>query len=130
MQRLPYWAMFHLLLCIASLLAPTDKLLNDRANGICPCHIQSASIQAEIDQLLQAAVDAKSLILAATQIGILHRILVLEGKVYIDPEILSHCKPVAFVPEMCLSTDNIFGIVPRATKILIRAYDRSAHLFT
>jgi peptide deformylase len=74
--------MISLLLYTCMLTCPLGE---NSALPICPCDIASEEIQHIIDKLCLEA-DSKSL--AAPQIGINRRILVIEGKEFINPEII------------------------------------------
>ncbi|HSX11076.1 MAG TPA: peptide deformylase [Chlamydiales bacterium] len=136
------------------LLPPTDPLLNQRADEVCACHIQSDEIQSIIDQMIDFAYGntkdrSKSILvgLAAPQIGIQKRIILVDTAAtgvftkdssppppqidaYIDPEIVWKSDEIALWREGCYSTSRICGIVPRAKKIVVRSYDRNGDVST
>ncbi len=146
--------MIHLLLSMALFLAPSDPRLNEKAEPICPCKIASTEVQGIIDQMQKVAFgetqDRSRAILvglAAPQIGIQKRIILVDTaatgvftqdsgppppqiQVYINPEILWKSETLTQWREGCFSTGSVCGIVPRAQKILIRAYDSRGHLLT
>lgn len=117
--------MICLLLSIAIFLSPSHPMLNERADEVCPCHIRSDEVQQIIDQMVSVGKD-----LAAPQIGIQKRIIVVDKVAYIDPEILWKSEEIVSGFEECVSTLPICGVVPRAKKILMRAYDREGNVFT
>ncbi|MGB7978795.1 MAG: peptide deformylase [Chlamydiales bacterium] len=137
--------MIHLLLSMALFSAPTDPHLNEVSTNICPCDISSEEIQGTIETMYQVAFGEGPLVgLAAPQIGIQKRIILVdtaatavcthtpptELKAFINPEILWQSDEQLLWCEGCFSTDRIFGIVPRAQKILISAHDREGNILT
>lgn len=140
--------MIHLLLSMALFLAPTDPKLNEDSPAICPCKIKSVETQKNIDQMFEIAFEKSRLVgLAAPQIGIEQRIILVDTaatgvftedseppppqiQVFINPEILWKSDELITWREGCFSTGNIHGLVPRAKKVLIRAYDREGNVFT
>lgn len=135
-------------------LAPTDPLLNEESTSVCPCDISSEEIQGTIDTMFQVAFGetkdkSKSILvgLAAPQIGIQKRIILVDTaatgiftkdseppppqiKEFINPEILWQSDEQIIWREGCFSTSRICGLVPRSSKVLIRAYDREGNILT
>lgn len=135
-------------------LSPTDPKLNEQVPAMCSCSIRSARTQETIDKILKVAlgetgdINKKTLVgLAAPQVGVRQRIIVIDLnatgiftetteaqparlKEFINPEILWKSDELNFWREGCFSTGNIHGIVPRADKVLVRAYDRTGKIFT
>lgn len=146
--------MIQLLLSMTLFLAPTDSRLNEVSTEVCPCEIPSEEIQGILDQMVEVAFGntkdrSKSILvgLAAPQIGIQKRIILVDVaatgvftkdagppppqiKEYINPEILWKSDELTYWREGCFSTSRIFGIVPRAAKVLIRAYNRQGDILT
>lgn len=150
--RQGFLRMLNLLLSMSLFLAPTEPSLNEEAYAVCACHIRSDEIQKTIDQMFRVAYgnteDRSGAILvglAAPQIGIPKRIILVDlaatgiwGRdtlpppprieAFIDPEIVWKSDRIALGREGCFSTSNICGAVPRAEKIVVRAYDREGNL--
>ena len=146
--------MVHLLLAMTLFLAPTDPRLNEVSTNVCPCNISSVETQGVIDDMLNIAFGntqdkTQSILvgLAAPQIGILKRIILVdtaatgvftkdssppppELKEFINPEIVWQSEEQSIWREGCFSTSHICGLVPRAEKVLIQAYDRKGNLST
>lgn len=143
--------MINLLLSMTLFLAPTDPKLNETSDAVCACHIQSDEIHEIIDQMVDLAFGntkdhSKAILvgLSAPQIGIQKRIILVDLaatgiwvkdtpppppqiKAFIDPEILWKSEETFVGREGCFSTSEICGIVPRAKKIVVRAYDREGN---
>jgi peptide deformylase len=88
-----------------------------------------------VDDLFESMYAAPGIGLAATQVDVHKRLLVLdvsearnEPLVFINPEILSR-EGVAQNEEGCLSVPGIFDDVERAAKIRVRAHDRTGKVF-
>jgi peptide deformylase len=76
--------------------------------------------------------------LAAPQIGISQRIVIIgmdavgageqpELKAFINPEVIETSEEKEDGREGCFSTDRVCGIVERAKKVKLKAYDRDGH---
>ena len=88
-----------------------------------------------IDDLLETMYAAKGIGLAATQVDVHQRVLVIdiseehnEPLVLINPEILAR-EGEAQTEEGCLSVPGIFDEVKRAAKVRVRAQDRNGDSF-
>ena len=92
------------------------------------------SIQDLIDDLIETMRSAEGVGLAAPQIGVLLRVIVIEyveeetegvhQTVLVNPEILSK-EGEWLAEEGCLSIPGYFGNVPRAERVVVRGKDRS-----
>ncbi len=144
------------LVCMASpLIEPSAPLLNERSEEVPLSSIQSEEIQTIIERMLDIAFGEtreynKSILvgLAAPQIGISKRIILVDKAatglfvkeqtsapppqidVYINPEIAWRSDETNVWREGCFSTSRICGLVPRSSKVLVRAYDREGNLLT
>ena len=80
-----------------------------------------------LDALREKMVVADGVGIAATQVGVPHRIIVvLEGRtprIYINPEITSRSLRTAVDIEGCLSVPGVIGAVQRAKSVQVRARD-------
>ena len=88
-----------------------------------------------VDDLLETMYAANGVGLAATQVNVHKRVLVIDISherndplVLINPEILS-AEGREIVEEGCLSLPGIYDKVPRATKIRVRAMGRDGRVF-
>ncbi len=73
--------------------------------------------------------------LAAPQVGVLRRVVLIEtekGKLYemINPVIIDHSEEVQHEIEGCLSLPNRWGITERPQKVTVRAMDRNGKYYT
>jgi peptide deformylase len=109
-----------------------DPRLRTRAQ---PVTQFDAALGTLIDDLLETMYAAPGIGLAATQVDVHKRVIVLdisrehnEPLVLINPEILSR-EGEAQTEEGCLSVPGIFDEVTRASKIRLRAHDRDGNLF-
>lgn len=93
------------------------------------------TIRALIDDMIETMVTAPGVGLAATQIDVHQRIIIIDLspekndlRVFINPEILSS-EGEQFIEEGCLSVPGIFECVTRAEHIRVRALDREGQPF-
>lgn len=93
---------------------------------------KSKELRALVTRMRVAMRTARGVGLSANQIGISKRIFVAEvsdrdGKLkfytFINPTIVKKSKESIGGEEGCLSVPNIYGIVPRASRIAIEGYD-------
>lgn len=88
-----------------------------------------------VDDMTETMYDAQGIGLAATQVNIHQRLLVLDvsenqdaPRVYINPEILQ-TEGTETCEEGCLSVPGIYAEVSRAEKVRVRAFDRNGEAF-
>ena len=88
-----------------------------------------------IDDLFETMYAAPGIGLAANQVDVQRRVLVIdisetrnEPLVFINPEILAR-EGVAVTEEGCLSVPGVFDDVQRAAKVRVRAQDRNGGVF-
>jgi peptide deformylase len=89
-----------------------------------------------VDDMIETMYAAKGIGLAATQVNVHRRLLVLDvseaqddPRVYINPEIVeSHGSETC--EEGCLSVPGIYAEVSRAERVRVRAFDRHGESFT
>jgi len=88
-----------------------------------------------VDDMIETMYDAQGIGLAATQVNIHQRLLVLDvsesqdsPRVYINPEILDS-EGTETCEEGCLSVPGIYADVTRAEKIRVAARDRNGDVF-
>lgn len=101
------------------------------------CQLVTA-VTAEVKRMVKNMADsmqqAPGVGLAACQIGILSRIVVLdvgEGlEVYINPEIVGHSNENIDMDEGCLSFPDVRILVPRFASVKVKALDNKGNEFT
>ncbi|HHY43034.1 MAG TPA: peptide deformylase [Thermoanaerobacterales bacterium] len=85
-----------------------------------------------IEDMLETMAEAEGVGLAAPQIGILKRVVVIdvgEGPIeLINPEIIESEGEIT-QPEACLSIPGVLGEVPRPKRVKVRAQDRWGNFF-
>lgn len=126
---------------------PESEVLNLVAKEIPVSEITYPETQALVDKLFRVAYgrqgDANfpTLVgLAAPQIGISKRVVIIgmnavgggeqpELREFINPEIIESSSEMVEGREGCFSTSRVCGIVSRAKKVKVRAYDRQGNLF-
>ncbi len=94
-----------------------------------------ASLDRLIDDLIETLHAKKAIGLSAPQVNDQRQVLVTDlsddgsaPQVYVNPEILSSARP-GIVEESCLSVPGVVGNVVRATRVRVRARDRSGETF-
>jgi peptide deformylase len=91
------------------------------------------AIQRLADDLVDTLRDAGGVGLAANQVGVLRRVIVVqlpeeeEPRVYVNPEVV-HRQGEREVEEACLSVPGYRGIITRAVRVKFKGLDRSARL--
>jgi peptide deformylase len=88
-----------------------------------------------VDDLLESMYEAEGVGLAATQVDVHRRVIVMdtsdlhdEPRVLINPEIVERSDEMITGDEGCLSVPEIYDKVPRHAKVRVRALDRSGTL--
>ena len=108
-----------------------DELLRKKSRKVEIDDITSEKIQSLIDDMLETMHSFNGVGLAAVQVGMLKRVIVIDvedGKgpyVLINPQILK-AKGEKECDEGCLSFPNQFGKVIRPTEVAVEFYDRNA----
>ena len=89
-----------------------------------------------IDDMIETMYDASGIGLAATQVNVHQRLLVMdlseernEPKVYINPQITPLTDELAPYEEGCLSVPGFYEKVKRAARVRINALDRDGNAF-
>ena len=90
-----------------------------------------------IDDMLETMYDENGVGLAATQVNIHQRIVVInvsedkdQAYVLINPEIVSHSNETEINEEGCLSVPGCYAKVDRYTEVTVKALDRDGKEFT
>jgi peptide deformylase len=106
-----------------------DPILREQAK---PVTKFNANLHKLLDDMAETMYDANGVGLAAPQIGILKRVVVVdtgEGLIeLVNPEIIAK-EGEQFGPEGCLSIPGLTGDVRRALKARVRAQDRHGQPF-
>ena len=88
-----------------------------------------------IDDMIETLRKAEGAGLAAVQVGVLRRIVLIEPEpdnlyVLINPEIISESDDIQETVEGCLSIPSKWGITQRPKTITVKALDRNGEEFT
>ncbi len=108
-----------------------DELLRKRSREVAIDDITGEKIQSLIDDMIETMHHYNGVGLAAVQVGILKRVIVIDVEddkgpyVLINPQILK-TKGEKECDEGCLSFPNQFGKVVRPTEVTVEFYDRNA----
>ena len=108
-----------------------DELLRKKSREVDVCDITGEKIQSLIDDMIETMHHYNGVGLAAVQVGILKRVIVIDVEdekgpyVFINPQILK-TKGEKECDEGCLSFPNQFGKVVRPTEVIVEFYDRNA----
>jgi len=119
-------------MALRTILEFPDPRLRTRAR---PVTVFDPALGTLVDDMLQTMYAAPGIGLAATQVDVHQRVIVIDISdernapvVLINPEILSR-EGEARTEEGCLSVPGIFDEVQRAARIRVRAHDRSGASF-
>lgn len=100
-----------------------------------PVEVFDAALSTLVDNMFETMYAANGIGLAATQVDVHQRLLVLdvsenrdEPHVYINPELLE-TEGSETCEEGCLSVPGIYAEVSRAEKVRVRAQDRNGETF-
>lgn len=104
---------------------PIDPVLRKKAKRI---HVITDSIQRLIDDMIETMQQAKGVGLAAPQVGVGLRVIVLQTPeeqpvAIINPEIIERTG-VHEVTEGCLSVPGYYGEIQRSTSVMVKGLDR------
>ena len=108
-----------------------DEILRKKSREVAIDDITGEKIQSLIDDMIETMHNFNGVGLAAVQVGMLKRVIVIDvedGKgpyVLINPQILK-AKGEKECDEGCLSFPNQFGKVIRPTEVAVEFYDRNA----
>ncbi len=85
-----------------------------------------------VDDMLETMYEAEGVGLAATQVDVHQRVIVIDTSeardtplVLINPELIDKSDEMTFGDEGCLSVPEIYDKVPRHARVKVRARDRS-----
>jgi peptide deformylase len=89
-----------------------------------------------VDDMLETMYDAEGVGLAATQVDVHERVIVMDTSdtrdrplVLINPEIVCRSEDMAYSDEGCLSVPTIYDKVRRHARVAVRALDRDGQVF-
>jgi len=104
---------------------PEDSVLRQKAKRV---SVIDSSIQRLIDDMIETMQQAKGIGLAAPQVGVPLRVIVIQvpGEqpvVIINPEIVEHTDEQE-VTEGCLSVPGYIGEIKRAAQVTVKGRDR------
>jgi peptide deformylase len=109
-----------------------DPQLRRRAE---PLSEVTGAVRALIDDMAETMYSAPGIGLAAIQVSVLQRVVVIdvseerdELRVFVNPEIIES-EGEQIMEEGCLSVPGVFEPVTRAERVRVRALDREGHPF-
>jgi peptide deformylase len=119
---------------ILNVLRFPDERLRTKAAAVVEINNDVKQI---IDDMLETMYDENGVGLAATQVNIHQRIVVInvsedkdQSYVLINPEIISHSNETEINEEGCLSVPGCYAKVDRYTEVTVKALDRDGKAFT
>ena len=96
-----------------------------------PVAAVDARIRALVDDMLETMYEAEGVGLAATQVDVHERVIVIDVSdardqplVLINPELVDRSEELATADEGCLSVPEVFDAVQRPARVRVRAQDR------
>ena len=96
-----------------------------------PVQAVDARIRQLVADMLESMYDADGVGLAATQVDVHERVIVMDTsdsrddpRVLINPELVARSEEMTFVDEGCLSVPLIYDKVQRHARVTVRALDR------
>ena len=96
-----------------------------------PVEKVDARVQQLVADMLESMYDADGVGLAATQVDVHERVIVMDTsdtrddpRVLINPEIVARSEEMTLADEGCLSVPAIYDKVPRHAKVTVRSLDR------
>jgi peptide deformylase len=100
-----------------------------------PVAAVDATVRRLVDDMLESMYAAEGVGLAATQVDVHQRVIVIDTsdlrddpRVLINPEIVARSDEMVTADEGCLSVPEIYDKVPRHARVTVRALDRSGAL--
>ena len=118
-------------MALRSIREDGDEILRKRSREVAIDDITGEKIQSLIDDMIETMHSFNGVGLAAVQVGILKRVVVIDVEdgngpyAFINPQILK-TKGEKECDEGCLSFPNQFGKVIRPTEVVVEFYDRNA----
>ena len=118
-------------MALRSIREDGDEILRKRSREVAIDDITGEKIQSLIDDMIETMHSFNGVGLAAVQVGILKRVVVIDVEdgngpyAFINPQIIK-TKGEKECDEGCLSFPNQFGKVIRPTEVVVEFYDRNA----
>lgn len=91
-----------------------------------------ARVRQLVDDMLETMYEAEGVGLAATQVNVHERVIVIDTsdglddpRVLINPELIAASEELSFVEEGCLSVPTIYDKVTRHSRVTVRALNRA-----
>lgn len=110
------------------ILTEPNKTLRQISEAVNPSRIADASTQQLIDDMIAAMKKANGVGIAAPQVGVNRRIIIIDDgdspKAFINPRLTSRSTQTVESEEGCLSVPGVWGVVVRCKKVRIKAFDR------
>lgn len=112
-----------------SIITNPNELLREPSEKIAGSDISTDEIQTLIDDLIDSMREENGIGIAAPQIGIHKRVIIVDDgngpQAYINPKIISKSlRKGHYVEEGCLSIPGVWGYVTRHKSVKIRAKNR------
>jgi peptide deformylase len=120
-------------MALLTVLRYPDPRLNTVARAV---GTVDARIQHLVDDMLEKMYEADGVGLAATQVDVHERVIVMDTSdlrdqplVLINPELVARSEDMSFVDEGCLSVPLVYDRVKRHARVAVRALDRDGKPF-
>ena len=108
------------------------KTLRDRSVEVDPKSIGTPEFQAFLDDLIETMFVEDGVGIASPQVGKNIRVFIVNQKdgpkAYINPEVSLLSEATVESDEGCLSVPGVWGVVPRAKKVHVKALDRHGRM--
>lgn len=116
------------------LIIHPNPILHQVATPVDLSEIQHSSFQKLLDDMVETMFDAQGIGLAAPQIGISKRTIIVQmgqkAEAFINPEIVGHSWRTLWYEEGCLSVPGVYGKVKRFRGVKIHAWMRDGKEIT
>ncbi|KKU34052.1 MAG: Peptide deformylase [Candidatus Uhrbacteria bacterium GW2011_GWE2_46_68] len=117
-----------------SIVIHPNPILHHMAKPMNLSEIQNPSFQKLLDDMIETMFAAQGIGLAAPQIGISKRIIIVQmgqkSEAFINPEIVGHSWRTLWYEEGCLSVPGVYGKVKRFRGVKIHAWMRDGKEIT
>jgi len=119
---------------IRPILTDPNKELRKKSKAVDSEDFLSDEIQNLVDDLIETMKVENGVGIAAPQIGVLKRVIIVEDedgpRAFINPKIISKSFRKIKGEEGCLSVPGIYGMVKRSKSIKLKAFDRDGNPVT
>lgn len=120
-------------MALLTILKYPDPRLNKVAAAV---SVVDTRIKRLVDDMLETMYAAEGVGLAATQVDVHERVIVMDTSeerdqpiVLINPELVERSEETSFSDEGCLSVPQVYDKVTRHARVTVRALDREGHAF-